>query len=204
MVHSYTRRMGVAGFLMLACSSSASAQEELIERMQHGETVVFLRHAETDYSQTDTGRLNDRAGQRNLSAAGRVQAQELGKAFSSLGIEFARILVSPVYRARDTAELAFGHGSLEVTMDLVADDYAGGALQETIAATGSLLATEPPEGTNLLLVGHRTPLEMVTGLDFPDTVLPEGALAIFDPIDEGTNLLGTVSADALIAAAGSQ
>ncbi len=163
--------------------------------------VVFLRHAATDYSRFDTGRLNDRSGQRNLSEAGRVQAEELGGAFASLGIEFSRILTSPVYRARDTAEIAFGPGRVEVTTDLIADDYAGGGIPEMIAATKGLLDTEPEAGGNLLLVGHRTPLEMVTGEDFPDTVLPEGAMAVFDPKGNGTRFLGTVSAEALIAAA---
>lgn len=122
----------------------------------------------------------------------------------TLGIEFARIFASPVYRARETAELVFGAEEIQVTMDFVADDYAGGALRDMIAATDRLLATEPPEGANLLLVGHRTPLEMVTGQDFPDTILPEGAMVVIELGGDGTRRLGTVSADALIAAAGAQ
>ena len=105
---------------------------------------MFLRHAETDYSQIDTGRLDDRAGQRNLSEAGRAQARELGAAFEALDIEFAHVRTSPVYRARDTAELAFGPDAIEVTMDLVADDYAGGNLRDMIAATRGLLAPSRP------------------------------------------------------------
>ncbi len=112
--------------------------------------VVFLRHAATDYSRFDTGRLNDRSGQRNLSEAGRVQAEELGGAFASLGIEFSRILTSPVYRARDTAEIAFGPGRVEVTTDLIADDYAGGGIPEMIAATKGLLDTEPEAGVEAI------------------------------------------------------
>ena len=192
----------VLGLLaLLFASDPVFAQDDLIATMQEGGVVVFLRHAATDYSQVDTGRLNDRSGQRNLSEAGRVQAEELGEAFASLGIEFSRILTSPVYRARDTAEIAFGPVRVEVTMDLVADDYAGGGIPEMIAATKGLLDTEPEAGSNLLLVGHRTPLEMVTGKDFPDTILPEGAMAVFDPEGNGTRLLGTVSAEALMAAA---
>ncbi|WP_299655689.1 histidine phosphatase family protein [uncultured Jannaschia sp.] len=194
-------RLVLTTLLSLACASPAFAQQDLIARMQSGGTVVFLRHAETDYSQIDTGRLDDRAGQRNLSEAGRAQARELGAAFEALDIEFAHVRTSPVYRARDTAELAFGPDAIEVTMDLVADDYAGGNLRDMIAATRGLLATEPPEGENLLLVGHRTPLEMVTGDGFPDTILPEGAMAVFAPGGGVTRLLGTVSPDALIAAA---
>jgi phosphohistidine phosphatase SixA len=184
-----------------AVAGPAAAQADLIARMQEGGTVVFLRHALTDHSQVDTGRLGDRAGQRNLSQAGREQARKLGEAFDALGIAFSRILASPVYRARDTAELAFGPGEIEVTMDIVADDYAGRELGRMIAATDRLLGTEPPEGENLLLVGHRTPLEMVTGQGFPDSILPEGAMAVFDPGGDGYRLLGTVSPEALVSAA---
>ena len=51
----------------------------------------------------------------------------------------------------------------------------------------------------MLLIGHRTPLEMVTGQGFPDAVLPEGAMAVFAPVGDGYRLLGTLSADALVA-----
>lgn len=190
----------IAMAMAVATPKSVAAQEDLIARMQEGGTVVFLRHALTDYSQIDMGRLGDRAGQRNLSQAGIDQARELGEAFDALGIAFSRVLASPVYRARDTAELAFGPDEIEVTLDLVADDYAGGELRRMVAATGRLLGTDPPEGENLLLIGHRTPLEMVTGQGFPDSILPEGAMAVFDPGGDGYRLLGTVSPDALISA----
>ena len=192
----------VALALCAFAARAAVAQEDLIARMQEGSHVAFLRHVATDYDQVDTGRLGDRAGQRNLSAEGIVQARRLGEAFEALGITFSQVLASPVFRARDTAELAFGGDRIEVTMDLVADDYAGRELRRMMAATDRLLGTEPPPGSNLLLVGHRTPLEMVTGERFPDTVLPEGAMAVFDPAGEGYRLLGTVSADALFSAAG--
>ena len=95
-------------------------------------------------SQVDTGRLGDRAGQRNLSPEGIEQARTLGEAFRALEIPLDRILASPVFRARDTAELAFGADEIEVTTDLVADDYAGGEIRRMLEATDRLLATPPP------------------------------------------------------------
>ena len=83
------------------------------------------------------------------------------------------ILASPVFRARDTAELAFGEDQIKVTMDLVADEYAGDR-EAMIEATKRLLRTLPGPGMNRVLVGHRMPLEMATGRMFPDSVLPEG------------------------------
>jgi len=197
----------LAGALGVLLSRTAPAQTDsatLIEAMQAGGTVIFLRHAATNASEVDTGRLGDRAGQRNLSPEGIEQARALGEAYRALGIAFDRIIVSPVFRARDTAELAFGPVAIEISMDVVADDYAGGQIGQMIQATRRLLATSPPQESNLLLVGHRTPLQMATGLSFPDTILPEGAMAIFRPGGGETELLGTVRAEHLIAAAMAQ
>ena len=199
-----SRRSLLVGTVALALSAPTEAPsaaqsdaEALVAAMQDGGTVIYLRHAATNHDEIDTGRLGDRAGQRNLSAAGIEQARALGPAFRELGIPLDDILTSPVFRARDTAELAFGADRITVTMDLVADDYAGSKLRAMLDATARLLRTPPPPGTNRLLIGHRTPLQMVTGSRFPDSVLPEGAMAVFLP---GTThpLLGTISAERLI------
>jgi phosphohistidine phosphatase SixA len=173
---------------------------QLIAAMREGGKVVFLRHATTVQEQVDTGRLGDRAGQRNLSPAGIEQARAIGRAIGALDIRFGRILASPVFRARDTAELAFGAGSFTESMEVVADDYAGGQVNFMVESTRRLLRTPPPSGTNVLLIGHRTPLEMVTRQRFPDAILPEGAMAIFAPVGNEARLLGTLTAEQLIAA----
>ena len=174
---------------------------QLVAAMREGGKVVFLRHATTVQEQIDTGRLGDRTGQRNLSPAGIEQARALGRAFRALDISFGLVLASPVFRARDTAELAFGAGNFTESMEVVADDYAGSQVNFMVESTRRLLRTPPPSGGNLLLVGHRTPLEMVTRQRFPDTILPEGAMAIFAPMGNETKLLGTLTAEQLIAAA---
>ncbi len=172
--------------------------EELVAGMQDGGKVIFLRHAATNAEEIDTGALENRAGQRNLSDGGIEQAKALGDAFRAANIPFDRILASPVFRARDTAELAFGPNNIEITMELVADDYAGSRLQFMIESTRRLLASAPSEGSNVLLVGHRTPLQMATDQRFPDSILPEGAMAVFEPSGDGTELLGTLTAEDLI------
>jgi phosphohistidine phosphatase SixA len=168
--------------------------------MQDGGKVIYLRHAATNPEEVDTGRLGDRAGQRNLSTAGIAQARALGNAFRTLHIPMGEILASPVFRARDTGELAFGADRIEVTMDLVADDYAGPNVRAMIDATTRLLRTSPPPGDNRILIGHRTPLELVLKRSFPDTVLPEGAMAVFLPNGPAgePQLLGTITAERLI------
>jgi phosphohistidine phosphatase SixA len=197
--------------LCLPAPGRAQTPEEiLIAAIQDGGKVIYLRHATTNPNEVDSGRLGDRAGQRNLTDAGRQLARQLGPAFRSLRIPVDEIFASPVYRARDTAELAFGPDRVTVTMDLVADDYASTAptpsgksqLQSMLDATARLLRTVPPvPGTNRILVGHRTPLEMVMRTKFPDTILPEGAMAIFLPGDATLHLLGTLSAERLLKSA---
>jgi phosphohistidine phosphatase SixA len=182
-------------------SGEAFAQaspEELVALMKEGGRVIFLRHAATNAYEIDTGELGNRAGQRNLSENGMEQAKALGEAFRELDISFSRILASPVFRARDTGELAFGAENIEITMELVADDYAGPQLQFMIESSRRLLETQPQAGTNILLIGHRTPLQMVTGQGFPDSILPEGAMAVFEPSGGGANLIGTLTAEDLV------
>ena len=197
------RRVLLATFgvaLLPALARAQATPAQLIAAMREGGKVVFLRHSTTVQEQVDTGRLGDRAGQRNLSPAGIEQARALGRALRALDIRFGRILASPVFRARDTAEFAFGPGSFMESMEVVADDYAGGRVDFMVDATRRLLRTPPEGGTNLLIVGHRTPLEMVTRQRFPDTVLPEGAMAVFMPMGNEAKLLGTLTAEQLIAA----
>lgn len=190
----------IGAALLPARVRAQATAAQLIAAMREGGKVVFLRHSTTVQEQIDTGRLGDRAGQRNLSPAGIEQARALGRAFRALDISFGRILASPVFRARDTAELAFGAGSFTESMEVVADDYAGGRVNFMVDSTRRLLRTPPEGGASLLIVGHRTPLEMVTRQRFPDTILPEGAMAVFMPMGNEAKLLGTLTAEQLIAA----
>ena len=196
--------LAVCGVLALPLHSRAqSAEEILVAAIQDGNKVIYLRHAATHQEQIDTGRLGDRAGQRNLSPDGIRQAETLGRALRSLRVPLNEILASPVFRARDTAELAFGTDEIRVTMDLVADEYAGTHLKAMIDATRRHLRTPTGPGMNRVLVGHRMPLEMVTGRQFPDSVLPEGAMAVFLP-GPTPQLLGTLTAERIIRAAESR
>jgi phosphohistidine phosphatase SixA len=109
-------------------------------------------------------RIGDRPGQRNISPAGVAQSRRIGARFSELGIPVQRpVLAGPVFRARDTAEHAFGPDSVAVTDSLTADDYAGGRLDWVLAEHRRLFSGSVPPGTNRVLVGHRTPAIMVAG-----------------------------------------
>lgn len=198
------RRVLLAAPLLLARPAGAATAEgvaaaALLAALQGGNVVAALRHGITDRSQVDTGDLTNRAGQRNLSEAGRVQAQRIGRAFVALGVPLGVVLTSPVFRARDTAELAFG-ARARVEPLLTADDYTPDAAQ--LARQIAWLrerAGRPsaPTGTDVL-VGHIVPLGMALGRSLTQAEHPEGSLAIFAP---GGHWLGVLDAQTLFAAA---
>ena len=77
----------------------------LVAAMQDGGTVIYLRHAATNHDEIDTGRLGDRAGQRNLSAAGIEQARALGPASRKLGIPLDDTMLAATADARSVLGL---------------------------------------------------------------------------------------------------
>jgi len=165
----------------VAVDSAAGAA--LVARLRHGGLVLFFRHADTGGEPCDRSfRVGDRAGQRNISPAGRAQSVAIGARIAALGIPIAEpVLAGPVFRARDTAEAAFGAARVLVTDSLLADDYAGGRLDWVLAEHRRLFGQAPPAGQNRVLVGHRTPAIQVVGDTIAGRAFPEGAALILAP-----------------------
>ncbi|TCI00188.1 hypothetical protein EJV46_05950 [Roseococcus sp. SYP-B2431] len=175
------------------------ADDRAVALLREGGLNLYLRHGITDRSQIDSGRRGDRAGQRNLSPAGRAQAARLGEAFRTLGIPVAEVLTSEVFRARDTAELAFGQARVEP--DLIADDYTPGDASEDARRVSRRLA-EPVAGGNRVMVGHIVPLGLILGQSLSQAEFPEGAAAVFRPRGTGWEWLGVIRAEQLTRTAG--
>lgn len=168
---------------------------ELVRQLRRGGLILFFRHADTAGMPCDRSfRIGDRAGQRNLSARGREQTGRIGEALTRLGIPLAEpVLAGPVYRARDTAELAFGAHRVTVTDSLLADDYAGSRLDWVLAEHRRLFTQTPPPGRNQVLVGHRTPAIMILGDAVGGTAFPEGAALVLRPGGSTPALLGILA-----------
>ena len=155
----------------------------LVARLREGGLVLFIRHADTAGEPCDRGfRVGDRDGQRNISPAGRRQAAAIGPALATLGVPVAfPVLAGPVFRARDTAELAFGAERVQVVEGLTADDYAGDRLGWILREHRRLFAVPVPAGTNRVLVGHRGPVQMILGDRVRGTRLPEAGALVLEP-----------------------
>jgi phosphohistidine phosphatase SixA len=151
---------------------------ELVEALQDGGLVVYLRHAATDRSKEDdlVLDLDDCTTQRNLSDGGREQAREIGRAFRELAIPVNRVLSSEYCRTRETAELAFGRATLEPALTGFPEDADAG-YEERVRRTKSLLADPPPPETNTVLVAHVKNLEETAAIS-----IEEGELAVFEPL----------------------
>ena len=167
----------------------------LLARLRAGGLVLFFRHADTIGEPCDRSfRLGDRAGQRNISARGREQSARIGARIAELGIPVqVPVLAGPVYRARDTAEIAFGTARVAVTDSLLADDYAGGRLDWVLAEHRRLFAAPVSAGTNRVLVGHRTPAIMISDGAVSNRIFPEGSALVIEPRGgSGFQILGVL------------
>ena len=196
----HRRALAALPFLAFPAAAQAPfiATPEALSLLRAGGLNLYIRHAITDRRQHDTGRRGDRAGQRNLSEAGREQARALGAAFRALSIPVAEVLTSEVFRAADTAELAFGQARVE--RDLIADDYTPGDAGADARAVSRRLA-QPVSGGNRVMVGHIVPLGMILGRGLAQAEFPEGAIGLFRPDGTRWQFLGFVTAEQLIAAA---
>lgn len=185
--------------LMLATPAGASLPGWVTE-LRGGGFVLYMRHGVTDRSQVDTGRLGDRAGQRNLSPAGIRLAEQVSAAIARLAIPLGLVRSSPVFRAADTAVIMARGKPVDVAMDLVADDYTAD-VPAAVAGLRRALATPPPPGTNTLLVGHIQKLALVLGRPLTQQAFPENGLAIVAPLPpDGFALRHIVPPEAILAA----
>jgi phosphohistidine phosphatase SixA len=157
----------------------------LLETLRAGGYVLYVRHARTDQSQTDTDTATCET-QRNLSEQGRSEAAQIGEAWETLDIPVGQILSTEYCRTRETAQLAFGEPSVVPKAEL----------EETL---NDWLAQIPAEGSNMVIVGHVDMLEAATGIQVPEDVrLNEGDALVYHPLggpmgDNGYELVGRIS-----------
>jgi len=154
----------------------------VLDQLHKGGLIIYFRHATTDQNaaQDDDADLAKCETQRNLSAEGREQAVQIGKAFKSLGIPVGTVTSSPFCRCKDTGQLAFGRyvvdNNLYFTIKADAEQT-----KQFAASLRKMLSTPPAAGTNAVIVSHSANLREATGL-WPK---PEGVAYIFRPLADG-------------------
>lgn len=160
------RRTCVGLLALLGVQRTHAAPQDgadLWRLLKGGGHVVLMRHAATVPGIGDPAgfRLGECSTQRNLSAAGRKDAEKIGAAFRQHGVTVASVLSSHWCRCVDTAQLAFGRVEPVNMLDsLFTDDAA--ARQRKLKATRAWLANWKHAG-NLVLVTHDVNIRALVG-----------------------------------------
>jgi phosphohistidine phosphatase SixA len=154
--------------------------DSLLQVLKQGGYTILLRHARTDKSYMDDPRTappDDRTKQRNLSDAGVADAKAIGLVMRSAGIPIGEIVSSPMFRSKETAQMAFGEPTLaSELMSLTATP-----------AQRALVVAAPKPGTNRVIVTHHFIIERyVPGIKLGDIGESEAAVVRTAPNGEIT------------------
>jgi phosphohistidine phosphatase SixA len=124
----------------------------LATALRDGGVVLVMRHTKTETATDEVEVLGDCGKQRNLSEEGREQARRIGRDVEALGVPVAEVRASPLCRAKETADLAFGRSTVDkvlvspgVTGTIEDDDRRIAQLKGTTSA---------PPGKATVLVTH--------------------------------------------------
>ncbi|VAW32068.1 hypothetical protein MNBD_CHLOROFLEXI01-885 [hydrothermal vent metagenome] len=166
----------VSAQIAVACSSALvdltppDELADLLNKLQSGGYVVYVRHTHTDRSRGDDDvRLGMCDQQRVLSDQGRDEALLIRNAYQQLDLPVSLLVSTQYCRTLETAVLAFGVPRVILRTDLH-------------ATLTDWLATEPEAGTNTFIVAHIGTIRDRVGLD--DT-FEEGDSLIYRPTDGG-------------------
>ena len=101
-------KLSLVLFICLASSVKADLNQNLIKELKNGGKLIFIRHAYApgggDPNNFDINNCNT---QRNLSDAGRKQANKIGSFFKSNNILIDKVFSSEWCRCKETALIAF-------------------------------------------------------------------------------------------------
>jgi phosphohistidine phosphatase SixA len=174
--------MSLAAALALSAPRGMAAgadDEDIWNLLKSGGQVVLMRHTVTPPGVGDPPgmRVDDCSTQRNLTDEGRLHAKAIGEAIRAHGIQFDRVLSSPMCRCLETARLAFGRAEV---MSATVNPRAGIEDKPREVREMRALATEKHRGGNVILVSHGTTITGVTGLS-----VEPGEMIVVTPQGDG-------------------
>ena len=95
-------------FITLTTSIKADLNNNLINQLEDGGKLIFIRHAYAPGGgDPNNFNLDDCSTQRNLNKEGREQAKYIGEFFKKNKIKIEKVLSSEWCRCKETAEIAF-------------------------------------------------------------------------------------------------
>ena len=101
-------RLFIIIFISLTTSIKADLNKNLINQLEDGGKLIFIRHAYAPGNgDPNNFNLNDCSTQRNLNSIGRKQAKDIGEFFRANEIKIYKVLSSEWCRCKETADIAF-------------------------------------------------------------------------------------------------
>ena len=95
-------------FISLTQSIKADLNKNLINQLENGGKLIFIRHAYAPgIGDPNNFNLNDCSTQRNLRQKGRAQSKRIGDFFKINDIKIDKVLSSEWCRCKETAKIAF-------------------------------------------------------------------------------------------------
>jgi phosphohistidine phosphatase SixA len=140
-----------------------AAPDEIVERLRAGGHALVIRHAQAPGFGDPPGfRLGDCSTQRNLSEAGRAQAQAIGDWLRARGIERARVYSSQWCRCLGTAEL-LDLGTVTELRALNSFFERPQDREPNLAALRDFFDRQPLDGELMVLVTHQVTVTALSG-----------------------------------------
>ena len=97
-------------FISLTTTVKADLNKKLINQLEEGGKLIFIRHAYAPGSgDPDNFNLNDCSTQRNLSKEGQRQAKYIGEFFRNNKVKIDKVLSSEWCRCKETSLIAFSN-----------------------------------------------------------------------------------------------
>ena len=140
--------------ISLTTSIKADLNKKLIEKLDEGGKIIFIRHAYAPGSgDPDNFNLNDCSTQRNLSEEGREQAKLIGKFFRENHIKVDKVLSSEWCRCKETAKIAFRNFSTNSFLNSFYNPLFAKNRNKQVKDLNNYIETLKTNG-NLILVTH--------------------------------------------------
>ena len=159
------------------------ATREQLQQLREGGYVIYLRHGITDSTRPDrvpAVDLNDCATQRPLTEAGRQLMTEVGQAMREARIPLGDIFVSPLCRAKESTEAAFGKRYTVDPLLMYTANLTTEEKRPILESTRRLLSLPVAAGTNRVVLAHAPNLADLMGY----FVKPEGTAVIIRPLGD--------------------
>ena len=171
-------------FISLTTSIKADLNKKLINTLEDGGKLIFIRHAYAPGNgDPDNFNLDDCSTQRNLNDEGRKQAQYIGNFFKENKFQIDKVLSSEWCRCKETAKIAFKEFSTNSFLNsFYSAKYANNKNKQIKALNEYIKKFK--SNKNLILVTHYVLISEV--LDYGPS---SGEIVVSD---KDFNIIGTI------------